>query len=284
MNTKTFRQHDQQPDWVASAIYRQLLQEWVDLNRLASSVTTVRRWGRLEVALGGYTRPGDIVDAIDEAGGAQTDTLLLALVRLFQGGHQLAGRVVLQTMLPKLIRITLRTSPTSTDNAWTEDRHHITIAEFWDVLATYPIGRRPSKVAGNLALDTLHRISGARRPEEAIPVDPADLPTGDPSRPTYTFDHDAAAGEINADADLVQVITWGVTRGAITPAEGSLLATSYLPAPGASGFAASAAELGLSQAAVRQRCSRASRRLTNAVRTEMWGQTAVAAAATAATA
>lgn len=281
MNTKTFRQHDQQPAWVASAIYRQLLQEWVDLNRLTSSATTVRRWGRLESALAGYGRPGDIVDAIDQSGGAQTDMLLLALVRLFQGGHQLAGRVVLQTMLPKLIRITLRTSPTSTDNAWTEDRHHITIAEFWDVLATYPIGRRPSKVASNLALDTLHRVSGTRRPEEAIPVDPTELPIGAHGLPAYTFDHDAAAGEINADADLVQVITWGVARGTITPDEGSLLAASYLPDPGASGFAAAAAELGLSQAAVRQRCSRASRRLTDAVRTEMWGRDAAATAVTA---
>jgi len=34
VKTRTFRQHDQKPDWVASAIYRQLLQEWVDLNAL----------------------------------------------------------------------------------------------------------------------------------------------------------------------------------------------------------------------------------------------------------
>ena len=39
--------------------------------------------------------------------------------------------VVLQTMMPKLVRITMGTTPTSTENAWIEDRHHITLAEFW---------------------------------------------------------------------------------------------------------------------------------------------------------
>ncbi len=281
MKTRTFRQHDQKPGWVASAIYRQLLQEWVDLNALTSSATTVRRWGRLETALAGHARPGDLVDAIDAAAAAQTDAMLLALIRLFQAGHQLAGRVVLQTMLPKLIRITLRTSPTSTDNAWTEDRHHITIAEFWDVLASYPIERRPSKVASNLGLDTLHRVSGARKRAEAIPVDPAELPLQNRDLTAYTFDHEAAAGELNTDSDLLQVITWGVVRETITAEEGSLLAAAYLPSPGTSGFAAAAAERGLSQAAVRQRCSRASRRLTEAVRVELWGQGATGAAATA---
>ncbi|MDN5764156.1 MAG: hypothetical protein L0H41_17845 [Microlunatus sp.] len=276
MKTKTFRQHDQRPEWVASAIYRQLLQEWVDLNALTSSATTVRRWGRLEAALAGLVRPGDVVDAIDAAAAAQTDAMLLALIRLFQKGHQLAGRVVLQTMLPKLIRITLRTSPTSTDNAWTEDRHHITIAEFWDVLATYPIERRPAKVASNLALDTLHRVSGARKHEEAIPVDPAEMPLED--RAAYTFDHAASVGELSADSDLLQVITWGVAHQAISAEEGSLLAAAYPPSPGNSGFAAAAAERRLSQAAVRQRCSRASRRLTEAVRTELWGQSTAATA------
>lgn len=281
MKTRTFRQHDQRPGWVASAIYRQLLQEWVDLNALTSSTTTVRRWGRLEPALAGHTRPGDVVDAIDSAAAAQTDAMLLSLIRLFQAGHQLAGRVVLQTMLPKLIRITLRTSPTSTDNAWTEDRHHITIAEFWDVLATYPIHRRPAKVASNLALDTLHRVSGARKPDEAIPIDPAEMPLDDRARSAYTFDHEAAVGELNTDSDLLQVITWGVAHEAINAEEGSLLAAAYLPSPGTSGFAAAAAERRLTQAAVRQRCSRASRRLSDAVRAELWGQGATGTAATA---
>lgn len=280
MTTLPFRQHDQVPTNVGSAIYRQLLQEWVDLNALTSSKTTVGRWARLEPALAGHLRPGDLVDAIDEASAASKDELLLALLRLFQCGHQLAGRCVLQTMLPKLLRITMRTSPTSSDNAWVEDRHHIALAEFWDVMSGYPVGRRPAKVASNLALDTLHRVSGVRHPQQDIPFDPAELPA-DPRFGAYTFDHAAAAGSLTADADLVQTITWGVAHHAISPSEGTLLARAYLPTRGAADFAAAAAHLGISSAAVRQRCSRASRRLTDAVRAEVGGylESSVAASA-----
>ena len=192
----TFRQHDQVPTDVPSSIYRQLCREWVQLNALTSSETTVRRWGRLEPALAGHIRPSDIVDAIDAATPTRQNEMLAALTRLLQAGHQLAGRVVLQAMLPKLVRITLRTSATSSDNAWTEDRHHITLAEFWDVLATYPLHRRPDKIASNLALDTLHRVSGVRRPEPDIPLDPTELSTSMPNR-FRTIDDPAQAIELS---------------------------------------------------------------------------------------
>ena len=94
----------------------------------------------------------------------------------------------------------------------------------------------------------------------------------DRERTAYTFDNAAAAGELSTDSDLLQVITWGVSHAAITAEEGTLLAAAYLPSPGTSGFAAAAAQRQLTQAAVRQRCSRASRRLTDAVRAELWGQ------------
>ena len=102
--------------------------------------------------------------------------MLLALIRLTQAGHQLAGRVVLQLMLPKLGRMTNRTSGTTSENAWSEDRRHIAVAEFWDVVATYPVGRRTRRVAANLALETLHRLTAATRgPRPDLPVDQQDL-------------------------------------------------------------------------------------------------------------
>lgn len=112
-----------------------------------------------------------------------------------------------------------------------------------------------------------------RRPS---PVDPAETPLEE--RAAYTFDHTAAVGELSADSDLLQVITWGVAHQATYAEDGSLLAATYLPFPGTSGFATATAERSLSQAAVRQRCSRASRRLTEAVRTELWDQSTAATA------
>jgi hypothetical protein len=278
---RTFRHHDEVPASVPSPIYRQLCREWVELNTLTSSTTTVRRWARLEPALAGHTRPGDIVDAIDTASPTVQNDMLAALTRLLQAGHQLAGRVVLQAMLPKLLRITLRTSATSADNAWIEDRHHITLAEFWEVLATYPLHRRPNKIASNLALDTLHRVSGVRRPAPDIPLDPTELSTSMPNR-FRTVDDPAHAIELSPHADLTQVITWGITREVITPTEGAVLADVYLPRQRRTRIADAAQTWGITQAAVRQRCSRARRRLSDATQADLTsGVRPVTAAVTA---
>jgi len=266
VKTHPFRQHDAVPPHITSPLYRQLLTEWVALNETSSNRAAVRRWGRLEPVLAGHTRSGDIVDAIDAATPDRKDELLLALIRLFHNGHNLPGRVVLQAMLPKLARITQRTCPTSSDNAWTEDRHHITIAEFWDVLASYPLDRRPSRVASNLALDTLHRITRDHRPTE-IPVDPTELPTH-----PQTLDQNATTGLLTKDADLTRTIAWALNEDVLTGPEATLLATIYgttTGARGSYGFETAATHLGITPAAVRQRCSRTIRKLTTAVRADL---------------
>lgn len=276
---RMFRQHETAPDGVVSSLYRQLTQEWAGLHTTPSTPTTIRRWGRAEPALAGFSLPGEIVDAIDAAGHDRTNELLLALIKLFQSGHQLAGRVVLQALLPKLAKTANHAGGmcTSGSDTWAEDRRHITIAEFWDVMADYPVERRTSAVASNLALDTLHRITGARRPQPELPVDPHDLPDDEARGMTHQSwvtglsqtDPDPTV-ELTADSDLLEVIAWGMRSTTITRAEAQLLVTSYLPERTTGfGFADAAEDLGLSQAAIRQRCSRASRRLAEAVRAEL---------------
>lgn len=273
---RMFRQHDVAPAGVVSPLYRRLTQEWADLHSMPSTRNTVCRWGRREPALTGFTRPGDIVDAIDVGSNELKNAMLLALIRLFQDGQQLAGRTVLQALLPKLVKTSAHAiGCTSSADTWAEDRRHITLAEFWDVMAGYPVDRRTTSVALNLALDTLHRVSGARRPADAIPVDPHDLSdSGDlgdrRTWATHTPGHGADHRELTVDADLLQVIVWGMRHGIITQQEAQLLTTAYLPEQTTGfGFAAAARQLGLTQAAVRQRCSRAARKLTEAVRIEL---------------
>lgn len=276
---RMFRQHEVAPADVVSPLYRQLTQEWARLHTTPSTTAAVRRWGRSEQALSGFALPGEIVDAIDEAGHDRTNELLLTLIRLFQRGHQLAGRVVLQALLPKLAKTASHAGGlcTSSSDTWSEDRRHITIAEFWDVMADYPVDRRTSSVASNLTLDTLHRVTGARKPAPDLPVDPHDFRDDvnhDGARRTWlaglsTTDPDPVE-EITPDSDLIQVIAWGMRTETISQAEAQLLVTSYLPERASGfGFGTAATELGLSQAAVRQRCSRASRKLAEAVRAEL---------------
>lgn len=281
---RMFRQHDTAPADIVSPLYRQLTQEWAGLHMTPSTMTTVRRWARRETALADFSRLGEIVDAIDAGSYARTNEILLALIRLFQNGHQLAGRVVLQALLPKLTKTAAYAGGmcTSSVDTWAEDRRHITIAEFWDVMADYPVDRRTSSVASNLALDTLHRVTGARKPTTDVPVDPHrflhDSETRDRARRSWlagacVTDPDPA-NEITPDSDLLEVISWGLRRGAISQDEAQLLVASYLPERTTGfGFADVAIQLGLSQAAVRQRCSRASRKLAEVVRLEITSST-----------
>lgn len=262
----TFRYHDQRPPQVTSPLYSRLIDEWIGLNQLRSSQLAVRRWGRVEPALFGYARPADVVDAIDAAATSGQDRTLLALIRLTQAGHQLAGRVLLQAMLPKLGRIASRTGGTSSDSAWVEDRRHIVVAEFWDVLTHYPTGRRTAKVAANLALDTLHRVTNPAGREPDRPVDPIQLQ--EPAEPSDGTEM-PLPGHLTIDAGLDEVIGWALGRHVISRDDARLLLQVYRPNPGPLGTTEAAHELGCTTVAIRQRCSRARRALVDAVRAHL---------------
>lgn len=260
--TSSFRHHDARPPLVASPLYRQLIDEWIELNRLRSSQLALRRWARTEPVLAGYERPADLVDAVDAASSEEQDRHLIALIRLAQADHQLAGRVLLQLMLPKLGRITNRTAGTTSDSTWAEDRRHIVVAEFWDVVVTYPAARRGRRVAANLSLETLRRVTDPRGHHADQPVDPQLL--GQPAQRGGEADL-PLPGQLSTDSSLDEVVAWAVEEGVITRSDGLLLTRVYLPQPGPSATAEVAQELGCSAAALRQRCSRARRQLVAAV-------------------
>ncbi len=269
-----FRAHAQDQQQAGQAdgeagIFVQLGQEWIRLGVLPSMASTLRRWARAEPALAGTTSLGALVDRIDASHGAQEDSLLLALVRLAQGGQQLAGRVLLQAMLPKIARMARTLRPSSNDDRWVEDRRHIAVATFWEVLYAYPTNRRASRVAGNLALDTLHELTrDQRKPPGDIPVDPEEA--ADRLAGSGYHEPRMQAGGLTADSDLLEVIAWGLDVAAINSDEAALLTRVYLPDPNAEGGSADLAQaLGLSAAALRQRCSRARRRLISAVQADL---------------
>lgn len=268
---RMFRQHQQPPTGVQSPLFRELTREWAALHHLPSTTTTVRRWARREPRLAPYNTPGQIVDAIDETDPAGKDELLLSLIRLFQSGQQLAGRTVLQAMLPKLARTANYATAETTSTR--EDARHITLAEFWDILANYPTSRRPTSIAANLALDTLHRICPNRRTATEIPVEPEDIhilrSTGLWKDPGETENPETTAiGGVTSDSDLTQVINWALGQSVIASDEAHLLAECYLAGP-SFGFPAAAARRGITITAARQRCSRASRRIAEAIAREL---------------
>lgn len=255
-----------------AGIFQRLSAEWKQLICLPSMALTLRRWARTEPALAGIGSLDQLLQRIDDGDRTVEDRYLLALVRLAQKGQQLAGRTVLQAMLPKLARMSAAVRSSSNDDRWTEDRRHIAVATFWEIVHSYPTGRRKTGVAANLALDTLHRLtSDLRRPPADIPVDPETIagrlhqPAGDPGA------SDNHTGTISPHCDLLEVIAWGLDVQAITAEDASLLVRTYLPDGQDGGAAAIADAMGISHAALRQRCSRARRRLIAAVRADAAG-------------
>ncbi len=315
--TSAFRYHDHYPPRVTSPLYRSLIQEWIQLNAVRSTQTTIRMWAPREPALAGYDRPGDLVDAVDDADDDGADLMLLALIRLAQDGQQLAGRILLQVLLPQLggmtRRVRLKLPPSVTFGgggwriaAWYEEREHITVSEFWDLLTTYPVQRRTHNVRAQLTLDTLSRLTrqrdrmqqvvenetsnarvtstGCLNPGFGYDFDEADeeenplvgpglhadwtrrthrqIPAGNDSQVV-----DLVEGEVRQEADLPDVLEWARRLDVITSQDATLLARVYMDRPDGKPVAsdAVAAELGIRPAALRQRCSRARARLTEAV-------------------
>lgn len=144
------------------------------LNADRTAAVALRRWARTEPALTELTSPAAIVDAIDAADYERADELLLALVRLAQRQHQMAGRVLLQAVLPGLTSLAIRTRATTSDSAWTEDRIHIIIATAWEVIAAFPADRLTHKITANLIQTVRGRFlnsRGNRSRLRSIPVD-----------------------------------------------------------------------------------------------------------------
>lgn len=102
---------------------------------------------------------------------ADPDAVLLGLLATQQAGDRLAGRVVVQAMVPKLVRMAVR------DDSATFDDY---LAALWLRVATYPVRRRPRRVAANLALDALKSVKASQPPAlRALPTVPVPDPLGD---------------------------------------------------------------------------------------------------------
>jgi hypothetical protein len=182
----------------------------------------------------------------------EADELMLALLRqATRPGapwSELAGRTVLQLMLPKAVAIARSQRGRVSDP---DERISAVIACLYETIRQYPVDRRPRSVAGNLGLDTLHLFQRRTRtaPTE-LPTDPAD-PVLDPPGPGS----DPVAGllgclqraldlrlidsadEVVVGADptdqpagrerLLELLVWAVERQVVGSADAALLAHAY---------------------------------------------------------
>jgi DNA-directed RNA polymerase specialized sigma24 family protein len=130
---------------------RDLRSEWTRLATAPSSIRRVNSWGLSEspiqhlddvLLLAGFGR--DPKDSV-------ADRYLFLLVRR-ASTDELAARIVLQRLLPPLVSIARRRGKVTVggfDEALTD-----VISHAWMLIRTYPVERRPAKVASNLVRDS----------------------------------------------------------------------------------------------------------------------------------
>lgn len=220
-----------------AAVLRRMDAEWAALQVDEPAAAACRRWSDAATALVGCVRPADVLARVPES----PDEVLGHLLAEAGTGDVLAGRVVLQALLPKVVRMA------AVDPAAEVDDY---VTAMWCEIASYPLARRPASIAANLALDTLKAVRRERHPRVDVVTAPDLVLLAADRRPGRVVGRWADAG----GPSVAGVLAEAEHHRLVDERTGELLRSVY--AEGLSGESA-ARRHGLSPGAVRLRCSRA---------------------------
>jgi hypothetical protein len=117
----------------------------------------LRIWSEQEPVLAGFATPQQLLRHLDSIRGRHEarDEILAALVRQART-DPFAARVVLQTLLPGLKKIAgrLLLEAGERDELWST-----LLAHCWERIRSYPLERRPTRIAANTLLDALKQTA-----------------------------------------------------------------------------------------------------------------------------
>jgi hypothetical protein len=252
------------PHWSPASLPSRLNREWRELATAPAAAAALSRWAAADPALAEAGSLEALVRQISRAEPARRDPMLLALLALAQDGDRLAGRVVLQVMLPKAVRVAMSIVRRPDVGGDREEAYATAVAALWQVIASYPIERRPRRVTANLALDTLAVVQRGHTGSSHFARVFPERPCADLRQVCEPVHHDPEPDELAgpADAELLMLLAWAVRTAVLPLDQARLLARAYgLDGQPTAGSAQVAAQYGLSPAALRQRCHRLARRL-----------------------
>lgn len=179
----------------------------------------LRNWAGREPSLARFEAPDRLLGFLWDRRVApeEKDRVLLALLRLARRDSS-ASRVVLQAMLPGLKTLAaamLKRHPEHCDPALgREELWQVLFVEMLERIKTYPLGRRPRKVAANLILDVKH----AALPElQRARAAAGELPLEEPLEP------DEYVLRPRPAVDVEEPLRRAVQAKAITAADAELL-------------------------------------------------------------
>lgn len=252
-------------------------------------------WKRVEPALADVPSVAALPEAIARCAHVRRDALLIALIRLAQAGDETAAVTLMWTMAPWLRSTAQRLFYSNTrDGLGSVGRIRESLqGRLYEVVATFPTTRAPSGLLPRLQLDTLRQTTrhdlDAHRQAATVSLDgyrDSYLDVGFSSGPRDLFPALAGTSELDGssdewrhdadrpltpgliperDTEVREMLAWAVGEDVISSQDAELLFDVYLADPNRSGVAGAAERRHISKTCVRQRCSRATRALAQAV-------------------
>lgn len=200
----------------------------------------LRRWAAEQPALARFAGSAELLFRfLRGEPSAERDRVMLALLRQARR-DEFAGLLVLEALLPGLKRVLGRIL---VDAGESDERLAVVLDCAWEQIVSYPLERRPTRVAANLLLDirkqALRELGQHRRPADELPLSRRE--------PAPTF-----------GADIEAPLRRAVTAGAITATDAGLILQSRIDGRP---LAEIAAELGLQYIGAYKRRQRAEQRL-----------------------
>jgi hypothetical protein len=225
-------------------IVEALDQEWCEL--VHADQGTAARWADRRDVLAPYRS----LDVLLSVARLKSDPVLAALLTEVSAGEQLAGRVVLQALIGRMVRMAQRDPRASVDDY---------LAQLWCVISSYPLQRRPVRIAANLSMDTLKAVSQERRwlARGGVKLVPSSESLEELLEPTG-LNGSAYNSPPPVDVEVRQVLEASSMLQLIDDSDAALLRSIY--ADGMSGSQA-AGHLHTTAGTVRVRCSKVVRHL-----------------------
>lgn len=193
----------------------------------------------------------EIRDTLYRVRGQQRDQVWSAAIKTAQDGHKLIERILLQAVIPQVLRYTRATRRLGayTSRGDWDEAISIGIAAFLEAIKAFPVETCHKSVMGTLYLNALHRITSCTpRQEPQVTVT-------DPHQGIEMSSDEVRDDALEAEEKVEQLLGWACETGTLTPQEAQLLLLYYRNPQQA------ATQCGISAAGMRKRAERLRQRI-----------------------
>jgi hypothetical protein len=205
-----------------ASVFEQLEREW---RRLGVDRAAARRLGDVCFLAGGARSLADVERFVRAAPAPEADRVLLALVNRAVVGDGLAARVLLQLLLPGTRGLARRW--------WAlgdyDERAAAAVMAVYQRICSYPVERRPARVAANVLMDAAQELRRAVPRLVAVPsADPAVHRVRGERRGHGEGQGVDEAAVPNPAVELAEVLQDAVRDGVVDADDAALIARSRI--------------------------------------------------------